>query len=319
MQSEYQYGTKHTTGFHSTFIKPLVPWLWPQPKLSGTIFQNGSDAPWSGFRETDRGLMFDFSFKSRPTILHSLRWEGVWRDISSLSTNTSFAVREECGHSLKSSIKHILTCDRRDNPILPSVGGLFKLQQECAGFFGGNVGFHKHEVELQYNVPFLFLNDIVIQASLRAGVMKPLQKIDSLTCISDRFFIGGPLTLRGFQLFGCGPHSEGNALGANTYWNGGLHIYTPLPFRPGRNSLGDFFRTHLFVNAGNIGNFSFSDDHYKNLNVLLNKLRYSVGLGVVLSIGHIARFELNYCIPFGQQVGDKVNHGLQFGIGISFV
>jgi hypothetical protein len=28
---------------------------------------------------------------------------------------------------------------------------------------------------------------------------------------------------------------------------------------------------------------------------------------------------LNYCIPFGQQVGNKVNHGLQFGIWISFV
>ncbi|XP_054157911.1 sorting and assembly machinery component 50 homolog [Oppia nitens] len=319
-QSEYEYGTKHTTGFQSQFVKPLVPWLWPQPRLTTTLFQNGFDAPWSGYRETDRGLSMDLSFKSRRSILHTVRWDAVWRDISALTTGTAFAVREECGHSLKSSLKHILTCDRRDNPIIPTAGLLFRLQQECAGLLAGNVGFHKHELELQYNQPLPLLRDIVVQASLRAGIMKPLQKLESVTCINDRFFIGGPLTLRGYQLNGVGPHSDGNALGANTYWTAGLHVYTPLPFRPGSGSgFGDYFRTHLFANAGNIGDFSFTDDQYKNIGLLLNRLRYSVGAGIVLSIGHMARFELNYCLPFGQQSGDQLTPGLQFGLGVSFI
>ena len=149
--------------------------------------------------------------------------------------------------------------------------------------------------------------------------MKPLQKTVTVTCINDRFFIGGPLTLRGYQLYGVGPHSDGNALGANTYWLAGVHLYSPLPFRPGAGGLGDFFRTHLFANAGNIGNFSFTDDHYKNFNVLMDSLRYTVGLGLVLSIGHMARFELNYCLPFGPKSGDQMRPGLQFGIGVNFV
>ena len=52
---------------------------------------------------------------------------------------------------------------------------------------------------------------------------------------------------------------SGNALGADTYWLAGLHMYTPLPFRPGRGGFGDLFRTHCFVNAGNLRNLDFTD------------------------------------------------------------
>lgn len=32
--------------------------------------------------------------------------------------------------------------------------------------------------------------------------------------MSDMFYLGGPLSLRGFDMRGVGPHSEGDALGA---------------------------------------------------------------------------------------------------------
>lgn len=34
----------------------------------------------------------------------TLKWEGVWRDLGCLARTASFAVREESGHSLKSSL-----------------------------------------------------------------------------------------------------------------------------------------------------------------------------------------------------------------------
>ena len=46
----------------------------------------------------------------------------------------------------------------------------------------------------------------------------------------------------------------GNALGADTYCLGALHLYTPLPFKPGEGGFGELFRSHLFVNVGNCGN-----------------------------------------------------------------
>lgn len=49
----------------------------------------------------------------------------------------------------------------------------------------------------------------------------------------------------------------GDYLGGEAYWAGGLHLYTPLPFRPGKGGFGDLFRTHFFLNAGNLCNLSY--------------------------------------------------------------
>lgn len=35
---------------------------------------------------------------------HTLKWEGVWRELGCLARTASFSVREESGHSLKSSL-----------------------------------------------------------------------------------------------------------------------------------------------------------------------------------------------------------------------
>lgn len=39
------------------------------------------------------------------------------------------------------------------------------------------------------------------------------------------------------------------------YWQAGVSLFTPLPFRPSIGGFGENFRTHLFANVGNIGNF----------------------------------------------------------------
>lgn len=57
---------------------------------------------------------------------------------------------------------------------------------------------------------------------------------------------------------GCGPRYDGNSVGGEMYWAAALHVYTPLPFRPGRNSFGDLFRLHGFINGGNLSTFTFT-------------------------------------------------------------
>lgn len=49
----------------------------------------------------------------------------------------------------------------------------------------------------------------------------------------------------------------GDYLGGEAYWAGGLHLYTPLPFRPGQGGFGELFRTHFFLNAGNLCNLDY--------------------------------------------------------------
>ena len=98
-----------------------------------------------------------------------------------------------------------------------------------------------------------------------------------------RFFLGGPLSVRGFKTYGIGPRRQSkpvscfhtivvftgtctslwavylfsaidDALGGDMFWSLGLHLYTPLPFRPG--GLAERFRTHIFATAGNLAQFT---------------------------------------------------------------
>lgn len=48
--------------------------------------------------------------------------------------------------------------------------------------------------------------------SLAGGIMKNPNPNTEIR-INDRFFLGGPLTLRGFNTKGVGPHSEGESSG----------------------------------------------------------------------------------------------------------
>ena len=61
------------------------------------------------------------------------------------------------------------------------------------------------------------------------------------------------------------------------------------------------------------------DDAAKSAQILLSGLRLSYGAGVSMRLGEIARLELNYCVPARLQRGDRPVHGLQFGVGVSFL
>ena len=81
-----------------------------------------------------------------------MQWEGTWRELSCLNRTTTFPVREQAGHSLKSTLRHIIHFDNRDSTVFSSRGTLFRMVQELAGI-GGDVGFIKHELNYQLNVP----------------------------------------------------------------------------------------------------------------------------------------------------------------------
>jgi len=310
VQAEYSHGTKRSSGFNLNFSKPIIG--TNNLKVCAAAFSQNGEFPWSGYKQIDRGTFLELLFESAPKVQHSIRWEGVWRELNCLTRTTAFQVREEMGHSLKSALKHSLLVDKRDNPILPTRGILFRLNTEYAGL-GGDIGFVKNDLELQGNIQLPM--DLVFQASLAGGIMRKVHN-EKMVTLADRFYLGGPLTLRGFENRGVGPHSEGCGVGAETFWCSGAHLYSPLPLLK-RTTITDLFRLHLFANAGNIGNFQFSEDYTQYLNTLRENLRWAYGLGLILRVGQVARLELNYCVPVSAQNGDRPVSGLQFGIGIT--
>ena len=136
--------------------------------------------------------------------------------------------------------------------------------------------------------------------------------------MADKFYIGGPLDIRGFEMRGIGNQSDGNFMGGTAYWASGLHLWAPLPFRLGKGGFGELFRTHMFLTAGNMTNAS-ETSLVKNLDDLSKNVRLSYGAGLAFKLGGVARVELNYCIPVRAERGDKVAPGIQFGLGVNFL
>ena len=77
---------------------------------------------------------------------------------------------------------------------------------------------------------------------------------------------------------------------------------------------------HIFFESGSLGNpvnrkmlKAFGEEWTS-----LHNIRASCGLGLVIRLGDYGRAELNYCVPLRCKSGDRVQHGLQFGIGVDF-
>lgn len=311
IQTEYSHGSKNSTNFMVSLIKPFKGKR--KPVATASIFQSNMIVPTSGYKEVGKGILLDFGFKSQESIKHNIQWEGVIREIGALGKSTSFEVREKSGASLKSALRHIVSADFRDDVIFPTGGTFLKNSTEFAGL-GGDIGFLRNDVYLQTNCSLI--DDFVLQGCLGFGFVRGLSN-DMKIGISDMFFLGGPSTIRGFQTSGIGPHSDGDAIGGFGYWGTGLHLFTPLPFRPGRGGLGELFRTHFFVNAGNV--VDFNEDSKPLSEILSENLRLSYGLGIALRLGNLARIELNYCFPHKYYDDDQCQHGVQFGIGVQFL
>lgn len=156
LQVEYTYGTKQSKGFNGMFVKPLHNKA--NSILTSSFYQQNSEWPSSGYHLCEQGISLDASFDSVPLLRHSVQWEGVWRELSCQSRTTTFPVREQAGHSLKSALRHVIHYDNRDSAVFSNRGTLFRMVQELAGL-GGDVGFVKHELTYQLNVPIT--NDVV--------------------------------------------------------------------------------------------------------------------------------------------------------------
>ena len=224
--------------------------------------------------------------------------EALWQQIH--GGNVSMKIREEFGHHLKCAVRHKYTRDTRDDLLVPTTGSKHSIETELAGFMG-DVNHVKVNVDSQINTK-LFLG-YSGALSFRAGLIHELSE-NRRTWITDKYFCGGPGSVRGFFEDGIG-----RPLGGTMHWGAGVSLSRKLPFSPHIWGLGKFMRINHFVNAGNLGN------DRKDLFV---DPRVSVGSGVIMKIANF-RMEINYAVPIRYQASDVVNHGLQFGIGINFM
>ncbi|KAK1948267.1 SAM50-like protein SPAC17C9.06 [Phytophthora citrophthora] len=241
--------------------------------------------------------------------VHDLSLNVGWRDLlprrdSKIPTayRASPSILSEAMPSTKTSVKYVFTDDNRNNMVYPTAGGLFKYTTEIAGLVG-DVKFVKAEVEGQKHVavgPVLFGFPILnFSLSYHVGTVKSYGSEQHRPArISDRFFLGGPMNVRGFNHKGIGPRAspldggvaQGDALGGDVSYNGTASVGFPVPL-PLFAALG--LRGQLFANAGNLTTWDRILDEKKWMKNLADDTRVSVGMGLVWGT-RIGRLEANY-------------------------
>lgn len=299
--------------------------------------------PWASHEEVLRGGYSKVKWAYPSGHFHELGYSATWRQITSLASNASPTVRMDAGDTMKSSLSHTWTHDKRDNPLLPNRGYFLKTMSELAGVgpLRGDVGFGKLEMESQAALPIPIPgtkgdSGIAFTAGLRGGLLYPFAiggaKNAIPSRVNDRFQLGGPTDVRGFKMSGLGPHDGQDAVGGDVYAAGGASLLFPLP-HVGKDTP---LRLQAFVNAGRLlalrgrskneegpgaglDGKATRDNMRKTLDELKNGLP-SAAAGIGLVYAHpMARFELNFTLPLVARRGEEARKGIQFGIGVSFL
>ncbi|KAI9016010.1 surface antigen-domain-containing protein [Hyaloraphidium curvatum] len=247
----------------------------------------------------------------------------AWRNVHKLAQDASLSIRNEVGHTLKSSLQASLSADRRDDSLLPTKGHYYRLACEAAGLADERVRFLRWEGEGSW-AKYLGYG-FSIAAGMRAGL---LQSFAQRSRVNDRFFLGGPQTVRGFRYHGLGPKDGGrnlvaksssasidrslvDSLGGDAYWAAGISLFTPLPYLVDKPLKG-----HIFVNAGGLG--AMQNGLHNTIRDVATQPSSSAGAGFVLRFS-ILRLEINFCVPLTVRQGDEYRKGWNLGLGITFL
>jgi len=212
--------------------------------------------------------------------------------------------------SLKSAIALQFSRDRQlPNAQVPRTGtaGTVRVEYASPKTTGGDVDLFSIVGKLKRTFPIT--SDISLTAAFEGGLVRPL--LNDFVHVQDRLFMGGPMTLRGFQPRGVGPKSaDGTAsLGGRNRWQARVGLEGPPP---NWSILPSTTRAHMFVVAGGLS------DELSIRSLVKTDSRVAVGCGLAIGIA-LGRLEANLVYSLKADAKDALSGRLQFGIGAEFL
>ena len=132
--------------------------------------------------------------------------------------------------STKSYIVTSLTYNDTDNYFFPTMGKKASISIEYAGI-GGDEKYLKNIAQFRYYYPITdktYQTAAVLKLRIKGGIIKDLGYLP----ISEKFYLGGPKTLRGFGWYSISPvDKNGNKIGGNREFIIGPELSTPLSIK----------------------------------------------------------------------------------------
>ncbi len=274
------------------------PYMLGRPISGGfDVFNSSTDRSDKQYRPFDKkasGLVLRSGYAITEEINHTVYYRISVTDISNLSSNASSYIYDQQGRRTTSLIGHGFSYDKRDKMISPTDGYIASINQEYAGI-GGNTKFLRHTFMGRHYYPIIN-DDVVLVTGIDAGHIQGLN--NRYVNLSDRFFMGGPDSLRGFDTFGVGPRSKDkdNALGGNITYSGTSELKFPLGFGKELGLFGS-----AFIDAGTLYKVDASDQS-GILDSKKIRSAYGVGIGFTTPMGPI---RVHYAIPIRKATFDK--------------
>ena len=146
-----------------------------------------------------------------------------------------------------------LSRDTRDSILFPNEGSILSLRKEFAGgVFGGDSDYGRLELQGARFFKTFEPMDQVLSLVGRTGTLGRFNGEDADVPFFDKFFLGGPYNLRGWDYREAGPMVGGEPVGGNSYSYFGLE-YTFKVADPLRFALfydGGFLRNEDFKFTG---------------------------------------------------------------------
>ncbi len=212
-----------------------------------------------------------------------------------VTNEASTALKEAQGTSDTSSITGSLVRDARDNIFEPTRGSRHSISLQVAGL-GGDSRFVKSVASTAWFFPLPA--DFVIGFNLEGGAVEGFGGKE--VPIFERFFLGGPNTIRGLKVRSLSPTDEtGAKIGGTSMFFGNVELTYPLI---------PHFRLAAFFDAGDVYGFGKG--------FAVEDIRKSAGLGFrwFSPVGPI-RFDWGYNLD--RKEGEKTSQ-FQFSIGGPF-
>ena len=216
-----------------------------------------------------------------------------------VSPDAGLLILEQEGETITSSVTLSYRYDSRDLPIDAREGLLTTFSGEVAGgVLGGTNDFWRSILEAYYFVPII--GDLIGSIHSEVGIIRPYD--GSEIPITERFFMGGLYSLRGFEHRSVGPKNlQGEPIGGDRSFLVNLEAVYPLVQEVN-------IRGVLFFDAGNVWG-PWEDPQFSDL-------RTSAGFGFRwFSPFGLIRLELGYNLD--PEPGEE-QQGWQFAIGALF-
>jgi outer membrane protein insertion porin family len=214
--------------------------------------------------------------------------------------DASAQMKEDEGNTLISSVTFGLSRDTRDSITFPHRGAVSSVTAEFAGL-GGDADFVKLEaMGSQYFVPIESFPDHVIRVAGSAGVGRAYGNSSDIP-MSERFFLGGGDSIRGFEYRDVGPRdSNDEPIGGDAMIAGSVEYTFPLISK---------IRGAAFFDMGNV---------YETPSDFMDGIVASVGMGVRLNLP-VGPIKLDYGIPIiTDEWTEGENGAFSFNVGTIF-